>query len=417
MQIGMLSQWYDPETGSAAMAGTIARSLAARGHEVNVLTGYPNYPSGDVYDGYRIRSYQREQLRGVTVHRSPLYPSHDTNAKRRALNYASFAASASALAVTRFPRTDALLVHGTPATAAVPALVQRRLRGVPFVYHVQDMWPQTVLSSSFLANSASRRYLDKVLNRYCDEVYRRAHAIAVTAPGMAGLIEARGVDPSRIHFVSNWADEDVFRPVDPDPQLAQRLGIANGFTVMYAGNLGDLQSLDTLLDAAVALRDRTDIGFVLVGDGVAASRLQDRARSLGLGRVRFIGSQPLQMMGKTLALADVQFIGLKDASLFKTTLPSKLPATLAAGQPVVCAVPGDGASMVKRSGAGLVCPPGDSMELTRSIRRLADADRAALKQMGENGRRYYQLNLSESVGSARLLSLLQDAASSSERSS
>ncbi len=414
LRVGMVTQWYDPEPASAAQAGVIARALAARGAQVDVLTGFPNYPTGALADGYRVRPYQREVLRSIPVHRAPLWPNHDSSGARRAANFLSFSAGATAVGLTRFPRVDACLVHSTPATAALPAMAMKAWRGIPYVVHIQDLWPQTVLSSGFLGEDAGRR-VGAVLHRMCDRVYAGASAVAVTSPGMAPLIEARGVPEAKLRCVSNWADEQVFSPQRADPELAARLGLTRPFTAMYAGNFGEYQRLDILVEAAAALVDRPDIGVALVGGGVEESRLRERVAARGLTNVTFVPAQPYASMGPVLALGDVQIISLADLPLFRTTLPSKLQATLSAGRPVVAALVGDAAAVIAAAAAGPVVTPGDPAALADAIRATADLDREEREARGRRGHAYYRQHFSEDVACEALLGLLREAAATGRR--
>ena len=408
MRVGMVSHWYDPEGGAAAGPGTIARALNDRGHDVDVVTGFPTYPAGRVFDGYRQRPYQREVLEGVTVHRGPIFPSHDTRTARRAANYLSFAVSGSAVALSALRDADVVFVYSTPATAAVPALVTRTLLGKPFVVQIQDLWPDSVTSSGFLeAGSVGRT--ERVLHRFCDHVYARAHTVAVTSPGMAELVTARGVSPAKVTLVPNWADENSFRPVAPDPALAASLGMSRPFTVMYAGNFGEMQALETVLDAASLLRDRLDIGFALVGAGVSEQRLRDQARRLGLDNVAFVPPQPFSRMSDILALGDIQLISLKDVPLLRSTLPSKLQANLAAGRPVIGAVAGDAARVIHESGAGMAVSPGDSEALASAVVALAGLDELERAGLGRKALAYYAAEFSEQVVGDRLSDLLVQA--------
>jgi colanic acid biosynthesis glycosyl transferase WcaI len=404
----MVSQWYDPEGSSAALPGVISRALAGLGHEVHVVTGFPNYPEGKVYPGYRVKPYAREHIRGITVHRSPLYASHDSRAARRAANYLTFASGAAAVALTKLPRVDAVLVHGTPATAAIPALALKALRRVPFVYHVQDLWPQTVVHSGFLGSGHS--HIERALHRYCDLVYRSASTVAVIAPGMRQHIAARGVPHDKIALVPNWADEAAFRPVPKDRALAERLGIDRRFTLMYAGIFGKYQSLDVVLAAAKLLRDRDDIGFALVGGGVQEAALRSAAERDRLDNVAFVPLQPFERMADILALGDLQLISLPDLPLFRSTLPSKLQATMAAGRPILAAVAGDSAEVVDRAGAGIAVTPGSAQEMAEAVARLADSAPETVAAMGERGRAYYLANFSQAVAAERLSGLLESAA-------
>jgi len=405
----MITQWYDPERGSAIMSGTIARALGDRGHEVQVVTGFPNYPEGQLYPGYRVRPYLREELQGVTVHRAPLYVSHDADPRRRAMNYLSYAASASAIAVTRIGRVDAALVHSTPATAAIPAMALRALRRTPYVLHIQDLWPQTVTASGFLVDGQHSR-AESLLHRYCDAVYRHAASIAVTSPGMADLIQARGVESRKISLIPNWADERHFRPTIASSDIVNELGPFRPFTVMYAGAMGEVQALDVLIEAATILRDHRDIGFLLVGGGVSEASLRLKVLEAELDNVRFVRHQPVERMAEVLALGDVQIISLKDLSIFRTTLPSKIQATLAAGRPIIGAVAGDAAALIRDSGAGLTATPGSAAGLAEAVLKAAAMPAEERQAWGDRGRDYYIDHLSQESGAKALSDLLHSAA-------
>lgn len=403
----MVTQWYDPEGGSAMTFGVIARALHALGHEVDVLTGFPNYPSGVLAEGYRLRPYQREVRDGVTVHRAPLYVSHDANPLHRAGNYLSFGASAAGLAVTALGRSDAVLVVPSPPFTAGAGLVLKHLRGIPFGLQIQDLWPQSVTASGMISGGAAGR-AEKALHAMMDRLYREADFVAVTSPGMADVIAERGVPRDKLTFVSNWANEAAFHPVLHPAELG--LPPRREFTVMYAGAMGEVQGLDVVLGAAELLRDRGDIGFLLVGGGVAKAGLGDEARRRGLDNVAFADPQPAQAMSDVLASAQVQLISLADLPVFASTLPSKLPATLAAGRPIIGAVGGDAARLVRDSGAGWVVTPGDARGLADAVLAARALPPQELAARGAAGRDYYGTHLSQEVGSMRLVELLAGAA-------
>lgn len=409
MRVGMISQWYDPEGGSAAVAGATCRALAALGHDMHVLTGFPNYPTGRIYPGYRVRPYQYEYRSGVHVHRVPLVPSRDRSALRRAVTYLSFGASAAGrLRILR--SVDAWIVFATPATAALPALVARSLYRRPYLLFVQDLWPDTVVESGFVRSGRMLDLTVRGLQAFCDTAYRSAAAVVASAPGMAELIRDRGVPAEKLSVVPNWVDESVFRPVPRDRALARRLGIrpaGDGFVLMYAGSLGDLQGLETAVAAVRSLADLPGLQLVFVGSGVAEPRL--RAAAAGASNVLFLGQQPPHRMAELLALGDAQLVSLRDLPLLRSTLPSKLQATLAAGRPVIGAVPGDAARLIEQSGAGVTVPPGDAPALAAAVRRLYALDAGTREAMGQAGRRYYLERLCAQAGSAALDGLLRHA--------
>jgi colanic acid biosynthesis glycosyl transferase WcaI len=407
VRIGMVTQWYDPEGGSAMTFGVIARALHALGHEVDVLTGFPNYPSGRLAEGYRLRPYQREVRDGVTVHRAPLYVSHDANPVRRAGNYLSFGASAAALASKALGRSDAVLVVPSPPFTAGAGLVLKHLRGIPFGLQIQDLWPQSVTASGMISGGTVGR-AEKALHRVMDRLYAEADFIAVTSPGMADVIAARGVPRDKLTFVSNWANEAAFHPVETPAEVG--LPARRPFTVMYAGAMGEVQGLDVVLGAAELVRDHTDIGFLLVGGGVAKAGLVDEVRRRGLDNVTFADAQPVERMADVLGSAQVQLISLADLPVFASTLPSKLPATLATGRPIIGAVGGDARRLIEESGAGWAIPPGDPRALADAVLAARGLDAGELAAKGQAGRSYYLDHLSEAVGAARLVELLAQAA-------
>lgn len=412
--VGIVSQWYDPERGSAAQSGVIARSLARLGHRVDVVTGFPNYPTGVLYDGYRLKFYQRERRDRIDVHRAPLYPSHDANAIRRALNYLSFAVSATGVALSKLGRVDVCLVYATPATAAVPAMLMRWLRSTPYVVHVHDLWPDSVLSSGFLSK-LQNGVGSWILHAYCDAMYRGAYAVAVTSPGMGERIERRGVPTEKIHFIPNWADEELFRPVPGDAALRRSLDLTAPVTVMYAGNLGEYQDLETVVEAARLLRHRREIEFVMVGEGVERPRLEQLCREYELQNVRFLGARTFSEMPSLIALGDLQLVTLRDLPIFRTTLPSKLVATLASGRPILGGLSGDAARLVIASGAGDVVTPGRPEQFAAAVERFVALTPAERQARADAGRSYYMEHLNEQTVAAELSAVLDSAATRNRR--
>lgn len=404
----MVTQWYDPEEGSAGVPGSIARSLRRRGVDTSVVTGFPNYPYGKLYPGYRLRVSQREVLEGVPVHRVALYPSHERSSVKRMASYLSFAGSASTIGLASLARCDVGLVYSTPATAAIPALAAKAVRGVPFVLLIQDLWPDTVLESGLLTSRRVQRRLGWLLHRYCDRVYRSAGRIAVISTGMRQLLIDRGVPAAKIAVVHNWVDEELFRPVALDSELQSQLGIAGCFSVMYAGSLGDLQGLEVGVRAAEVLQDLPDFRLVLVGTGVAEAKLRGMVAAAGLRNVVFAGQRPLAQMSAVLRSADVQLITLRDLRMFHATMPSKVQSILSAGRPVISSAPGDVGDLVRRSGAGVACPPEDAEALAAAVRQMYAMSPSERELMGRAGHEFYRTELSERVGSARLLQLLED---------
>ena len=383
MRILVLSQWYPPEPDFKIHI--MARELVQRGHQVTSITGFPNYPSGKLYPGYRIRWRQWEQRDGVRVLRLPLYPSHDWSGLRRSLNYLSFAASASLFGPLWCGPADVMWVYHPPLTIGIPAWWIGLMRKIPFVYEIQDLWPESVVEVGMMDSALGERLLS-LLARF---VYARASAITVISPGFKRNLVDKGVPADKIRVIPNWADEDIYRPAPPDPNLAERHGLAERFNVVFAGTMGAAQGLDNVLDAAILLRDTPRIQFVFIGDGIDEAALRRRATEQRLDNVRFLGRYPASDMPRFFALADVLLVHLKRSPLFEITIPSKTIAYLACGCPILSTTSGDPADVVREAGAGLACPPEDPRALAEAVRQLYNMPREQREAMGRAGQQAF----------------------------
>src|SRR3989338_1974591 len=393
MRILLLTQWFQPEPTFKGLP--FAQELAARGHDVGVLTGVPNSPGGEVYPGYRIRPWVREQIDRVSILRVALYPSHDKSGFRRALNYVSFAISAAAIGTALIRRPDVVYVYHPPATIGFAATVIGFFRKVPFVYDIQDLWPDTVALSGMMSSPASVALLDK----WCKFVYRCARHIVVLSPVFKQQLVRRGVPPDKIDVIYNWCDETTIQPTTADPELASRLGLSDGFNVMFAGTMGTVQALDAVLEAAALCRQTLpNVQFVFVGGGVDRNRLEKKAADLELTNVRFLPRQPMSAMGAVLGLADVLLVHLKNHPVFSIMIPSKTQAYMASGKPVLMAVRGDAAQLVIQSGGGLVCEPENPKSIAETVARFAVMSPEQRRSMGEAGKKYYDEQLCMKAG-------------------
>ncbi|QEG42979.1 glycosyltransferase family 4 protein [Roseimaritima ulvae] len=384
MRILLLSQWYPPEPQK--VVSDLAETLRDCGHEVTVLTGFPNYPSGKIYPGYRLRLCHRETMNGLQIIRVPLFPDHSRNPIKRAFNYISFALACAFLGPWFVPKVDLIYVIHPPVTVGLPAWVLSKRLRVPFVYEIQDMWPETLKATGMVSNP---RIL-AVVGRFAKWVYRRAAAIRVISPGFRQNLIGKGVPQEKVHVISNWVDTDCYRPVAPDAALAESKGLAGKFNVMFAGTLGLAQALETVVDAAALLQgsgDSQDIQFVFVGDGAALEALQQRTTEKGLNNVRFLGRQPSGKMADFYALADVLLIHLADDPLFRITIPHKTFAYLASAKPILAAVEGDVADVVTAADAGVSCPPCNAEALADRVRELHQLPAETLAAMGQKGRK------------------------------
>jgi glycosyltransferase involved in cell wall biosynthesis len=394
MRILYLTQWFEPEP-NIIKGIRFVRALEAAGHQVTVVTGFPNYPTGKIYPGYRLRLVQHETIEGVRVVRLPLYPSHDASSLRRSLNFLSFFVSAMLYCLIRGGRYDMAYVYHPPITVGLAAAIGGGLRGLPFVLDIQDLWPDT-LAATGMAGAAR---LVGPIGALCHFVYARARSIVVQSVGMRRALVDRGVPDAKLTVIRNWADaEFAERGVAETPDSGR-------FTIVYGGNLGRAQALETAIDAAaIAVRLRPDLELILYGDGVDAAALRDRAASNAA--VRFAGRVPPEQIIAVFAAADALLLHLRDDPLFAITIPSKTQFYLAMGRPIVAGVAGEAADLLRRSGAALVAPPGDAAALARILVEIAGLPCDRRDAMGAAGRRFYAENLAFDLAMTRTLGVI-----------
>ncbi|GAA3756397.1 glycosyltransferase family 4 protein [Micromonospora maritima] len=406
MKIGILSYHFPPEP--AFVPGSLAEELAARGHEVRVLTGFPDYPGGQVYPGWRQRWRHQTYSERLTVRRVPRYARGDASPGARRAAWLSFAGSAS-LAGRRYLRdVDALYVFQLPAVTFAAAGLLRLLGRVPTVLHVQDVWTQEEPPRPGESRLRSDRF-DASLRR----LYREAAAVAVTAPSMRDLVVAAGARPDRVRTVLNWTDERIFRPAEPGPAARRLIRRDDRCLVMHAGTIGVRQGLETGVRAAAALGDRMDL--VLVGSGGEERRVRGLAAELGADNVRFVEWRSPMDMPQLYASADYQLVMQRDAPELRGTVPGKLQAAFSCAAPVVASTGGDTAELVERARAGLSCPPEDWAALADRFWLAAAIPRAARTEMGRRGRDAYLREMSLRAGVDRIEALLHEVTSGAAR--
>jgi len=384
MKVLVLSQYYQPEP--IEKPSELAEGLARRGHSVAVVTGFPNYPSGRPYPGYPLRFLRKETVSGVLVVRTLLFPYHGHSVLGRILNYGSFVVS-SFLAAWFAPPCDVIYVRHPPLTIGIAAWLIARVKGCGFVYDVQDIWPESVVWSGMLHN----RFPIWFLHRMENFVYRRAkHLLVVSAEAKRNLV-SKGVPRRKISIGRRWVDEGLFAVESEETRAKTRDGYGFGshFVVMFAGNLGLVQGLDTVLFAARILKTlAARVLIVFVGEGADRERLGRLRTELQLTNVQFVERQPTAAMPGLMAAADALLVHLRRGPLAELAIPAKTMAYLAAGRPIIMAVSGPAARLVTDARAGAALEPDKPGALAGEILRMSRMPAGEREQMGRNGRDY-----------------------------
>lgn len=382
MKILLLTQWFDPEPTLKGLV--FAKELQRQGYEVQVLTGFPNYPTGKIYPGYKLKFKQTEFIDGIEVTRVALYPSHDSSVLKRIFNYISFAFMAALIGIFSTKKADVIYAYHPPLTVGVAAIFIKLFRRTPIIYDIQDMWPDTLKATGMLNNDRLLNFISII----CQQVYKYVDHIVVLSPGFKKLLINREVPENKISVIYNWCDEEALESKTILKDEYDQL-LSDKFNLVFAGNLGKAQSLDTLINVAQNLRHNPRIQLVFVGDGTERYLLIAKVDELNLDNVVFIPRVPMSEVGGILKKADVLIVHLKDDKLFEITIPSKTQAYMAIGKPILMAVKGDALDIIKEAKAGAIAQPDDIESILEAINYLYNSSSSALIQMGENSRKYY----------------------------
>jgi colanic acid biosynthesis glycosyl transferase WcaI len=398
MRVLFITQYWPPETGAApARALHFARALARAGHEVRVITGLPNHPSGVIQPAYRGVRRATERTAGVTVERVWLHATPRKTALTRLWNHLSFAFSAFPVALS-LPRPDVVLASVPPLFLGVTALVSARRFRAPLVLDCRDDWPRAAIALGEMRDG----FVAGTLSALARLIQMRASRVIAVTPGMKRQLESRGFDAGRIELLTNGADTDLFKPA-PLPNGAGRI-----FTVLYSGTHGLVHGMEALIDAADRVRGRADMRFVLVGDGVAKPALERMVRERSLAHVEFRASLPPAELVEVIHDADVCVATTRDHVFSGETIPVKMFDYLACGRPVVAAVRGDAAEVIETSRAGVVVAPGDGVALADALVSLArDPQRRA--KLAAAGPAFIEASYSRRRIGERLTALLEQA--------
>jgi colanic acid biosynthesis glycosyl transferase WcaI len=382
VKILLVTQYFWPES---FRINDLVRAWRERGHDVTVLTGLPNYPAGRFFAGYSLQGPYRQTFFGARVQRLPLLPRGARRSLRLALNYLTFVLSGVLIAplAVRGAYDVAFVYAVSPITACIPALWFKWLRNIPVMLWLQDLWPDNLSAAGVVRSPTVMRPVT-ALSRW---IYRHCDVILVQSPGFIEPVRRVCPDAADLRVLPNWAD-DFYRPECVEADARERREVPEGFTVMFAGNLGSVQALETTIDAAEILRDEA-VHWVFIGDGNQRQPLERECRARGLETcVRFLGSRPAEAMPRYLSLADVLLVSLRRDNSFASTIPAKVQSCLAVGRPLLAALEGEGARIVCESGAGMVVVPEDAQALADGVRTLLRAGPVARRKMGDNGRRY-----------------------------
>jgi glycosyltransferase involved in cell wall biosynthesis len=410
VRILYISQYFPPEMGApSARASELARHWAEAGHQVSILTGFPNHPTGVVPSEWRSRlrglTY-RENVAGVNVFRTWLWPLPNRKAHERMRNYLSFCISAG-LRGLALPRADVIIASSPQLLVGLSGWWLAFIRNIPFVFEVRDLWPESLTA---VGVGGENSLLHHTLAAIAKFLYRRADRIVVvTAAFKDYLIQRWRIPAEKIDVVENGVETDLFAAArcNSIAALRRQLGAESRCLACYIGTMGMAHGLETLLDAAAKLQlENPSVLFLLIGEGAEKEHLRELAQSRGLNNLRFLDQQPREQIPAFIAASDVCLVLLKKTDVFKTVIPTKMLEFMSCARPVILGVQGQAQSILERAGGGLAIEPENAEALAAAINQLAK-NRDLARTLGEKGREYILQNFSRANTAHKYIAILE----------
>jgi colanic acid biosynthesis glycosyl transferase WcaI len=414
VKILYVSQYFPPEMGApAARATELAHHWAQAGHEVSILTGFPNHPTGVVPEEWRARLRRltyNETVDGAHVYRTWLWPLPNRKAHERMRNYASFCISA-ALRGMIIPRPDVIIATSPQLLVGLSgwwlSFARGGTRQIPFVFEVRDLWPESLIA---VGVGDENSLLHRTLAKIAGFLYEKADRIVVVSPAFREpLIRNWKVPPEKIAVVENGVETDLFapQPESSNSDIRRQLNAEGKFIACYIGTIGNAHGLDTLLDAAATLQHtQPNILFLLIGEGAEKARIKSLSQSRGLANILFLDQQPREKIPAFISASDASLVLLKKTDVFKTVIPTKMLEFMSCARPVILGVEGQARMMVEEAEAGLAIEPENAEELVRAVQKLAENPEFGAK-LGRNGREYIQRNYSRRKTAENYIQVLQ----------
>jgi len=405
LKVLIVSQYFWPEN---MRINDLVEGLSQRGHEVTVLTGWPNYPEGRVFEDFRRSPEQYAEYRGAKIVRVPFIP-RGKRSITLILNYVSFFISGSVFGSwkLRGREFDAIFVYAvSPIMSAIPALVIGRFKRVPVCIWVLDLWPETLKAVGVLSNAR----LLALVGKGVSWIYNRADYLLLQSRAFGSSVQkycTREMPSERLVYFPSWA-EDGFSslPTGGSPLVKRD---PQSFTILFAGNLGEAQDFPAILDVAEALRGKLAIRWVIVGDGRISEWLERQVAERELDNVFLLGRHPLDAMPPLFATADALLVSLKTNEVFEKTIPGKVQAYLASGKPILGMIDGEAARVIEEAGAGLACSSGDRQAFASIVEQMVLMTSPQREAMGALGKRYYEEHFSKGKLFSDLVSLFRQA--------
>ncbi|MEM7029534.1 MAG: glycosyltransferase family 4 protein [Chloroflexota bacterium] len=404
MHIYYIIHYFPPElNGGATRASELARHWVEAGHQVTILTGFPNHPNGVIPHTYKGKFFHQEMVDGYRVRRTYIYATPNKGSAKRIINHTSLTLSTIIGSMIKSP-PDVIIASSPPLFLGISGYILSKLKRVPYLFEVRDIWPQQAIDLGMLRNQKVIRLMEG-LEFF---LYRHASRVVGVTDSTDRILQERGLEAKKIVTIFNGTDLDTFQPGPPDESLKTKLGLQDKFVISYIGTMGLSQGLISVIDAATQLKDRyPELHFLLVGAGAERDLLIKASQDKGLDNVTFLEAQPRSQVPLLYNLSDVSLVVLKNLPLFHSTIPSKIFEIMACGTPLILGVAGEVQKIVEQADAGLCIEPENVSELSEAIIRLYEKP-ALRDSLSNNGRTYVDKHYNRKRLAEQYLTVLQD---------
>ena len=403
LKILYISQYFPPEMGApSARIHELSRRWVAQGHQVTVITGFPNHPTGIIPENYSQHIYKQEELDGIRLIRTYIFPTANKGFIKRILSYLSFMLSSVLLGAWRSGRPDVIVATSPQFFVGVAGYLMSLVKWRPFIFEVRDLWPESIVQLGMLKNKMAIRILEYI------EVflYRRARGIIVVAESSIPILNRKGIASSKIDVVKNGVDLQLFDVAKTGQGVRRQIQLDSKIVVSYIGTHGLSHALDKVIECAALMHDEPKIQFLLIGEGAEKENLQQQAKALGLRNVTFLNQVDKQVLPNYYAASDLVLVTLRDLELFRCVIPSKIFEIMAMARPIIISVDGEAREIIERADAGVFIEP-ENPQALRSAILAFQKDPDVLLAKGRNGRRFVETSFNRQKLADQFLQYIQ----------
>lgn len=403
MKIVVICHYFPPEIGApSARIYEMAKHWIELGNEVHVVTCFPNHPTGIIPEEYRGMKYKHEMMDGIHVHRNYVYATPNKGFIKKTMGHISFMFSSVLFSMNKISKPDVILTSSPTFFSILSGYYYSLRKKAHFVLEIRDLWPAAMIELGVMKEGAITHILEKMELFF----YRKSKRLIMVTKSFKDNVIERGIDSNKVHVITNGVDQKMFNTQDKDQSILKQYELEDKFVISYVGAHGISQNLTTILKVAQNLQGDRKIQFIFVGEGAEKDLLKEIVDKEKISNVKFIGSQPKEIIPKFYNISDLSLIPLKDIELFKTFIPSKMFEIMACGTPIVASVEGEAEEILNESKAALVVKPDNVEEITQAILKLK-TDKELYRSMKENGPEFVEKNYSRNKLAEEYLKIIK----------